>query len=308
MKYALCIALCISAFLTAFAEDRKAGDRMTIRVKDTEFAFRWCPPGTFRMGSDIAEQNEAVRQAEIWADRKLVNERAKREYKALRRSYIQGEVLHNVQLTKGFWMQETEVTQEQWNVVEGNLDERLMPTNFKNPQFPVVAVSFDNCVQFVRHLNQIGGVLPAELRERWRFALPSEAQWEYACRAGTQTAFSCGNVLNGDKANCDGRFPFGTHKLGVNLMCITKAGTYAANDWGLFDMHGNVWEWCSDWFGPYPKGFTVDPKGPESGTTRVYRGGSWQNRAGSCRAAYRANNIVPQSEFIRMGVRLAITE
>ena len=113
------------------------------------------------------------------------------------------------------------------------------------------------------------------------------AQWEYSCRAGTSTPFHFGNELNGTQANCDGNYPYGTTKKGPYLKKTSPVGSYPANAWGLQDMHGNVWEWCQDWYGEYPKDSIKDPKGISNGEYRVLRGGSWDNRARSCRAGFR---------------------
>ena len=117
--------------------------------------------------------------------------------------------------------------------------------------------------------------------------LPTEAEWEYACRAGANTPFNTGNNLTTSQANYDGRYPYDKFAKGDNLKRTQSVGSYTSNNWGLYDMHGNVWEWCSDWYGDYEDAVT-NPMGPTSGLTRVLRGGSWQSPAKNCRSASRS--------------------
>ena len=154
------------------------------------------------------------------------------------------------------------------------------------------------------------GRLPAG----YEYTLPTEAQWEYACRAGTTTPFSFGSALNGDKANCNGNVPYGCVAEGCNLNSTAKVASYAPNAWGLYDMHGNVWEWCRDcceWkngvgalTGTYYKDSAVDPW-CRNGRLRVYRGGSWFSNASYCRAAYR-NYSDPSLRNNTIGFRIAL--
>ena len=183
------------------------------------------------------------------------------------------ETQHHVRLTKGFWLGKYPVTQGQWkNVMWNN------PSIFKGDDLPVENVSWNNCQEFIAKVNVSLG---CEAR------LPTEAEWEYACRAGTMTAYFWGNALNGDKANCDGSKPCGTKTKGQYLDKTTSVGRYAPNPWGFYDLHGNVWEWCNDWYGTYPSGNVIDPTGPASGVGRVFRGGSWLYLASYCRSANR---------------------
>ena len=200
---------------------------------------------------------------------------------------------HRVMLTKGFWLGKYEVTQLQWQSVMGN-----NPSNFKGDDRPVEKVSWDDCQRFIKKVN-------AQLNCGAR--LPTEAEWEYACRAGTTTAYSWGNALNGDKANCHGNYPCGTTVKGPYRKETAPVGSYSANAWGFFDMHGNVWEWCNDWYGAYPapryRGVKRDPPGPASGSGRVMRGGSWDSNAKYCRSAERRMRQ-PGDRDNRYGFRL----
>ena len=188
------------------------------------------PPGSFMMGSP---SNESGR--------------------------YDNEKQHRVTLTKGFHMQTTEVTQRQWKAVMGN-----NPSNFKNcgDNCPVEEVSWNDVQDFIRKLNQREGGS--------KYRLPTEAEWEYAARAGTTTRFSFGDDEGrlGEYAWYSGNSGRKTHSVGQKT----------PNAWDLYDMHGNVWEWCQDWYGDYPSGSVTDSIGPSSGSRRVIRGGSWGNK------------------------------
>lgn len=201
------------------------------------------------------------------------------------------EMQHRVRLTKGFWIGKYPVTQLQWkSVMVSN------PSHFKGDRLPVEQVSWDDCQKYIRMVN---------LQRGSSMRLPTEAEWEYACRAGTTTAFFWGNKLNGDKANCYGSMcPYGTTVKGPNLERTTPVGWYEANPWGVYDMHGNVFEWCNDWYGDYPLGFAIDPIGSASGVTRVMRGGSWKCLASCCRSAYRSRCVPDPDPDSAYGFRL----
>ncbi len=243
-----------------FELGQNAGERNVVTVNGVEFAFRWCPAGTFMMGSSTSEEGR----------------------------YDDEERQHEVMLTKGFWMMETEVTQKQWKAVMGN-----NPSFFKGDDLPVEQVSWNDCQEFCKKCAQLG--LPVQL--------PTEAQWEYACRAGSTTAYFWGNALNGDKANCDGNYPCGTTTKGKYIGKTTPVGSYQPNAWGLYDMHGNVWEWCQDWKADYPSGSVTNPTGPSSGSNRVRRGGGWNNLARLCRSACRGYSG-PGDRYGRLGFRV----
>jgi len=200
------------------------------------------------------------------------------------------ETQHRVRLTKGFWLGKYPVTQKQWQSVMGS-----NPSKFKGDDCPVEEVSWDDCQVFIKNVNAALGC---------GARLPTEAEWEYACRAGTTTAYFWGNALNGDRANCDGNYPCGTKTKGPYLARTTPVGTYEANPWGLCDIHGNVCEWCADRYGDYPTGSVVDPQGPASGVDRVLRGGCWVSNARNCRSAHRGGDY-PGDRSYFYGFRLS---
>ena len=166
---------------------------------------------------------------------------------------------HNVTLTKGFYLGKYEVTQAQYEaVMTGNTDSlSATPSNWpNNADRPVEKVSWDDIQKFLTRLNaQEAGNIPAG----WAYVLPTEAQWEYACRAGTTTAYSWGVDINSSDANYNS-----------NIGQTADVGQYSANPWGFFDMHGNVWEWTADWYAAYSSGAQTDPEGPATGSTRVF--------------------------------------
>ena len=188
------------------------------------------------------------------------------------------ETIHPVRLTRGFWLGKYEVTQAQWESVMGESRSR-----FKGPDRPVDSVSWEDCQSFIRKVNvALGGVA----------RLPTEAEWEYACRAGSGAPVS-GNGHLGDMAWYDQNSGSQTHDVGKNQ----------ANDWGFYDMHGNVLEWCHDWFAK-TEGESVDPQGPPSGSFRVLRGGCWFFYERDCRSAYRLKRE-PSIRNCIYGFRLA---
>jgi formylglycine-generating enzyme len=144
------------------------------------------------------------------------------------------------------------------------------------------------------------GTLP----EGYKYSLPSEAQWEYACRAGTTTVFSYGDTLTSKQANFYGKLPYGVEEEGDYLEKTSEVKSYEPNPWGIYDMHGNVYEWCLDWYGEALPG-GVDPKGVDTGDSRIIRGGTWNRKALSCRAAYRYSTY----DYVRsynIGFRVAL--
>jgi len=238
----------------------KADDRMALSIKGVDYAFRWCPPGRFMMGSPSSE-----------ADR------------------LDSETQHEVTLSRGFWMLETQVTQQMWESVMGN-----NPSYFKgSKKLPVEQVSWNDSQEYIKKLNTLLAGTPGA-PAGYKFSLPTESQWEYACRAGTTTAYHFGNSLSAEQANFNG-----------NISQTREVGSYPSNVWGLYDMHGNVYEWCLDWYGDYPSGSLTDPVGSPTGSIRVVRGGSWHLIARYCRSAFRSS-YDPAAGRYSIGLRLSL--
>ncbi len=233
-------------------------------IPDINLDMLWCKPGTFMMGSPEDEKGRTMGRVETQ---------------------------HEVTLTKGFWLGKYEVTQEQWEKVM-----RTNPSLSKGGTLPVETVSWDDAMEFCEKLTQAekaAGRLP----EGWVYALPTEAQWEYACRAGTTTAYSFGDEITPKQAN------YSKEKIGKT----TAVGTYPANAWGFHDMHGNVYECCSDWNGKYPSGSVSDPVGPSDGTIPICRGGGWVSFGKHMRSASRSGNAVSSDDRLGfLGFRLSL--
>ncbi len=204
------------------------------------------------------------------------------------------ETQHGVTLTKGFHLGIHQVTQAQWQAVMGD-----NPSNFKGESnLPVEIVSWYDCVAFCVALGKKDGKT---------YRLPTEAEWEYACRAGTTTPFHFGGTISVNQANYDGNYTYANGKKGVYREKTTPVGSFPANAWGLFDMHGNVWEWCADWYGPHQEGELKDPQGFIGGNGRVLRGGCWGNRPWHCRSACRLRGpLGPRSQTISCRVCLCL--
>ena len=266
---------------------RPAGYRQALLIDGEEYGFRWIPPGEFDMGSPESEEDRD-----------------------------DDETLHHVILTKGFWLLETPVTQRLYHSVVGtnpskfSFSETLAPClasqfgdfdsfdalltrsmeieiemNLITSDLPVETVSYDEALKFCKELTKL---LPKGLKA----TLPTEAQWEYACRAGTKTAYWYGNTDDSNKMNY--------HDFSIGKTTLVKS--YDPNAWGLYDMHGNVWEWCLDRYDDYPSGTVTDPVGPNGGSRRVCRGGSWNKFARRCRSAYRYR-VVPGVRSANLGFR-----
>ncbi len=201
------------------------------------------------------------------------------------------ELQHEVTLTKGFWMADTPVTQALWEVIMGE-----NPSEFKGKDRPVERISWEDAQAFVAKMNG----LKAELK----LCLPTEAQWEYACRAESATPFCWGDQINSTLVNFDGNHPYNKGSPSQYRAETVAVKELPCNDWGLYQMHGNVWEWCQDWFGDYPAEPVIDPQGPESGDSRVLRGGSWFDYGGYCRSALR-DHYDPSVRSYNIGFRLA---
>jgi formylglycine-generating enzyme required for sulfatase activity len=180
---------------------------------------------------------------------------------------------HRVKITRPFYMGVYLVTQAKYKAVMG-----VNPSQFKGEINPVEEVTWNDAVEFCRKLSEKTGQT---------VRLPTEAEWEYACRAGTTTPFNTGETISTDQANYWGNYTYGSGSKGVWRRKTVPVGSFAPNAWGLYDMHGNVEEWCQDWYGPYQAGEAVDPLGAATGEYRVTRGGCWDYNPGACRSASR---------------------
>jgi uncharacterized protein (TIGR02996 family) len=218
---------------------------------------------------------------------------------------------HRVELTRAFYLGVYPVTQAQYQAVAGHNPshfrhggEGAAPVrNLDTSAFPVERVSWQDAVAFCRRLSE----LPQEKAAGRVYRLPTEAEWEYACRAGTSTMFHYGDALTSDRANIDGNLPEGDAPRGLYLARTCPVGRFPANAFGLHDMHGNVWEWCSDWFDAtyYEHSPAADPTGPAHGKRRALRGGGWFYGARICRSAYRYR-YEPDNRHNDFGLRVAL--
>lgn len=227
---------------------------------------------------------------------------------------------HRVTLTRDYWLGKYEVTQGQWEAVMGDnpsffkgddcqqgilwyiLLGHSGSLKFKYANHPVEQVSWEDAKEFCDKLNRLyRGKLP----KGYRFDLPTEAQWEYACRAGTTTALNNGKNLTDERYNCKNLDEIAWYDYKGRERSTHVVGEKRPNAWGLYDMHGNVWEWCRDWYACY-SGDAIDPTGPVRGERgRVRRGGSWLNLARNCRSAYRIGDS-PLRRGNQIGFRLAL--
>ena len=240
-------------------------------------ALQWCPAGRFVMGSPPTEAGRRPDEAQV-----------------------------DVRLTRGFWTAKHEVTQGEWKRIAGPFPDRLPTPEFgEGDDVPLYWVNFHEAERFCAVLTERArrsGVLP----DGWTFSLPTEAQWEYACRAGTVTAMSYGDLPDHAKANFGEERDRRTPPTGRSR----AVGSYAANAWGIHDMHGNVWEWCRDYYHPRLPGGTdpdlYDVQGAmnRDGTySRVRRGGAWIEPPWACRSACRLRYESPRrSDHIGMRV------
>jgi formylglycine-generating enzyme required for sulfatase activity len=242
------------------------------------------PPGRFKMGSPPNEESRS-----------------------------EDEEQHEVEITQTFYLGAYLVTQAEYEQVIGHNPSYFSAqgggkdkvARLETYHFPVEEVSWEDAVTFCRKLSR----LPVEAAAKRTYRLPTEAEWEYACREGGRSTapFYFGRSLSSAQANFNGNFPYGNVATGPYLERTTPVGTYAPNQFGLFDMHGNLWEWCQDWYDEnyYRNSPTEDPQGPERGTHRVWRGGSWFNLGRYCRAAYR-NRDTRGNRYHNFGFRVVL--
>lgn len=245
----------------------------------------WCPPGTFMMGSPPDEPERRPGEDQV-----------------------------QVTLTKGFWMAKYEATQGQWKRVMGPLPGPLTTELPEGDDLPVGNVNFAETEAFCRKLTELGrssGTLP----QSWEFRLPTEAQWEYACRAGTTTTTSFGDKLSSKQANFSGN-PYNGAEPGPSLHRAAKVGSYTANPWGVHDMHGNIFEWCRDWYhAKLPGGVDPDLHDAQAtaqlnrtgDTSRVRRGGAWTDDGWPCRSACRLR-FEPERRYDHIGFRVVVVQ
>jgi formylglycine-generating enzyme required for sulfatase activity len=286
----LCLSLAVggSVFVRAFAVGQQGSSPSFLNAKVGDerevdgVKLRWCPPGCFLMGSPPDEPEHRYDETQV-----------------------------EVRLTKGFWMGKNEVTQGQWKRVVGEFPGK-QPAG-EGDDFPAVEVSYVEAEDFCKRLTEQGyksGALPKD----WEFRLPTEAQWEYACRAGTTTATSFGDRLSSKQANFLGSKPYNGAEEGPALKRATPVGSYPANAWGLHDMHGNIFEWCRDWYhSQLPGG--VDPDlSTRKGTVnrdgtfpRVRRGGAWNDDGKYLRSAFRLR-YEPERRSDHIGFRVVAVQ
>jgi len=236
-------------------------------VKGVSQVMRWIVPGTFLMGSPESE----------------VGRRG-------------NETQHEVILSKGYWLADGACTQELWRTVMGG-----NPSEFQDDlQNPVEQVSWYDCQNFIQKINKA-------LRDELTLRLPSEAEWEYACRVGADKVFSFGGDLGSKQANFHGGYPYGDMVKGEYKERTVPVYSYSPNSWGLWQMHGNVWEWCQDRWSKYPEELVIDPKGEREHVRpgrRLLRGGSWVDHGRLLRSASRYV-LSPDYHLAYLGFRLA---
>ena len=266
-----------SLWACAWGED-VYGLWQAFEIKGVRQVMRWIPPGRFMVGSPADEPKRRDNEAQ-----------------------------QAVTLSQGYWLADTACSQALWQRVMGK-----NPSKFNSdPQHPVDSVSWDDCQQWIDKANSLmrGGEQGEEQSQDLQFTLPTEAQWEYACRAGTRTAFWWGSELTTEQANYDGHFPYNNGAKGENRHTTVPVKSFTPNPWGLYQMHGNVWEWCQDRYqhqhGPMSEESMKNLKGPKNGAERVLRGGGWLSFGRRLRCAFRLY-WRPGRRSLNYGLRLAI--
>lgn len=275
----------VLAFGEIFAAESFAGSKPGDERTCAGVKLCWCPAGKFKMGSPA---NEPERRP--------------------------GEDQVDVTLTKGFWTGKYEVTQAQWKRIIGEFPEKPTSGAGEGDDFPVYSINFAEAENFCRKLSDLAHQ-SGELPKDWEFRLPTEAQWECACRAGTTTATAFGEKLSSKQANFQGK-PYNGAEVGPSLKRAAPVGSYAPNAWGICDMHGNVYEWCRDWaHAKLPGG--VDPdlysakntaQANRDGTySRIRRGGGFTDDGWPCRSAFRVR-FEPERRSDHIGFRVVAVE
>jgi len=256
--------------LWLFSSSAAAASETKAIVNSLGMEFVLMPAGTFMMGSPADEHHRD-----------------------------EDEIQHRVTITKPFYLQTSEVTLGQWQSIMGS---GFFLRWFGDKMLPATKISWFDTQKFIRKLNALG---------EGTYRLPTEAEWEYAARAGSDSAYFWGDLINCADAMYAGSY-YGEGVCMDQRSAIlpqpqeerpAPVRSFIPNDWGLYDMHGNVWEWVQDWFGPYRRGDQVDPQGPAYGTERVRRGGSWFDPGYDCRSANR-NHGHPASRLHTTGFRV----
>ncbi len=257
-------------------QDPATAPRRFYRIGVEPAKMVYIPPGTFTMGSPT---NEARREA------------------------VEGPQTV-VEISRGFWIGKYEVNQADYLSIMGSNQSAFA----YDTRLPVESISWTQATAYCQNLTakeRAAGRLPLG----YSYRLPTEAEWEYACRAGTTTPFGVGDGISFSsiQANFDGGFPYGGGIKWRYEKMTTLPGTYPPNAWGLYDMHGNVWEFCSDWYAPYPGGTVTDYKGPSTGTDHVLRGGGYTSPGQGCRSAKRDHRSPDFRNFIQ-GFRVVLAQ
>jgi formylglycine-generating enzyme required for sulfatase activity len=235
----------------------------------------WCPPGQFTMGSPTGEPERRPDESQV-----------------------------EVRLTRGFWIGKYEVTQGDWKRVVGKLPGTLSAELPEGDSYPVGNVNFAEAEEFCRKLTDLA-IASNELTSDWEFRLPTEAQWEYACRAGTTTATAFGDSLSRTQANFQGKPYNSAADDGPSLKRAARVGSYPPNAWGIHDMHGNTFEWCRDWYHPILPGGNDPDLYSAKATSRVRRGGCWTDDGWPCRSAFRLR-FEPERRYDHIGFRVVV--
>lgn len=259
MKIAFCTLIIFCMGTNAWAFSGK--DTLVYISDSVSISFQFIPAGYFQQGSPEDEPNRQPDEGPR----------------------------HQVVISQDFYMGTYEVTQQQWKAVMG-----YNPSVFSgitaSGNRPVESVSWHECKNFIDELNQMG---------IGKFRLPTEAEWEYACRAGNQTPYYWGEHM---AENGESDYAWANSR---SMAMTQPVGQKKSNTWGLYDMSGNVWEWCSDWYAPYSSAKVTDPKGPENGKMKVFRGGSWYDFYESHRSANRHKHA-PNKKYTAIGFRLVL--
>lgn len=245
------------------------GELKNYLVSSTGMKMIWCKSGSFWMGSPKSEQGRSDNEA-----------------------------LHEVKVNYGFYLGEFEVKQSEWEKID-----KEKPFHWRGTELPVESVTWTEAMNYCDELTQLerdsGGIDGS-----WKFSLPTEVQWEYACRSGTKTAFNIGNNIYGEDANINASIPYGTSDKGKESIGTIKCGSFNPNRSGFYDMHGNVWEWCLDWYTKNNLSFT-DVLTPKDGLYKVKRGGSWFNGPQNVRSAKRFSSS-KEYRHKTLGFRVAL--